>query len=288
MRGTIGGLLLGIFALSCVVNLSSAETDWELDPMKPDLKDQDSLQRGLALYRDFCLGCHSLQYQRYERTADDLGIPHDLMEEYVLVTGEPIGSYMTTSMSLEDAKKWFGAAPPDLTMVTRVRSPKWVYNFLRTFYMDESRPFGVNNKVFPDVAMPHVLLPLQGILEEECVGYRSLDVLLRDEVIESAIREGTYDSGEHDQGFGRELNCPELRTIPNTGIMSEEEFDQAAYDITNFLHYMGDPSRQARMDLGKYVLGFLVILLVFAYLLRREYWKDIPKPTRAAAEHPHP
>lgn len=283
MKSTFVGIV--IITLICGVSLFGAETDWELEPMKPDLKDQDSLQRGLALYRDFCFGCHSLQYQRYEKTADDLGIPHDLMEEYVLVTGEPIGSYMSNSMSMEDAKKWFGAAPPDLTMVTRVRSPKWVYNFLQTFYIDESRPFGVNNKVFPNVAMPHALLPLQGVAIEECFGYQSLDVLLRDEVIEAAIREGTYEPEEYDQGFGRELNCPELKVIAGTGSMSEEEFEQATFDIVNFLHYMGDPSRQARMDLGKYVIGFLIVLLIFAYLLRREYWKDIPKPARAPAEH---
>lgn len=262
----------------------AASTDWEMEPMKPDLSDRDSLQKGLALYTSFCMGCHSLQYQRYERTADDLQIPHSVMEELVIFTDEPIGSYMETALSEEDAKAWFGAAPPDLTMVTRVRSPKWVYNFLKTFYADESRPYGVNNKVFPNVAMPHVLLPLQGVTEEECYGYKAVDVLERNQLIETAIREGTFQ--DLDPLQGRELNCPELRTIPGTGLLSEEEFDEAAYNIANFLHYMGDPSRQARVSLGKYVIGFLVILLVFAYFLRREFWKDVPKSPKVP-KHEH-
>jgi cytochrome c1 len=124
--------------------------------------DKPSLQRGLRLYANYCLGCHSLKFQRYERTADDLEIPHDVMLENVIFSGRAIGSLMESSMPMEAAKAWFGAAPPDLTMVAKVRGPDWIYNYLRTFYVDESRPLGVNNKVFPNVAMPHAL-ELQGV-----------------------------------------------------------------------------------------------------------------------------
>ena len=273
-RGSSKLIAVVLVACFAAINIVAADTDWEMEPMSPDLNDVESLQRGLALYANFCIGCHSLQYQRYERTAQDLGeIPHDLMLQNVVFSGQPIGGYMTTSMSTEDAKAWFGATPPDLTMVTRVRSPEWVYNFLKTFYIDESRPFGVNNKVFPNVGMPHVLLPLQGINDEVCYGYKSVDVMQRLVEIDAAIAEGNADS--MDRLEGRELNCPELELRAGTGLYSEEEFDQVAKDIANFLHYMGDPSRQARTNLGFYVIGFLLILLVLAYFLNREYWKDI-------------
>ncbi len=274
MKQVVCGILVLLFCGFSMSVAAASGSTWEMEKMKPDLNDTASLQRGLGLYANFCIGCHSLQYQRYERTAADLGdIPHDLMLEQVIFTDQPIGDYMTTSMSEEDAKRWFGAAPPDLTMVTRVRSPKWVYNFLKTFYVDESRPFGVNNKVFPNVGMPHVLLPLQGISEEVCYGYTAVDILNRRGSINAAIQEGKQD--EVDQKEGRIENCPEVRTIPGSGLYSVEEFDQAAFDLANFLHYVSDPSRQQRQRMGVWVIGFLLVLLVFAFFLNREYWKEI-------------
>ena len=287
----VGSLIVVVIGVSL---WSASDSDWKMEPMKPNLRDKDSLQRGLGLYVNFCLGCHSLQYQRYERTAKDLGdIPADLMLESVIFTGQPIGGYMESSMSKEDAESWFGVAPPDLTMVTRVRSPKWVYNFLKTFYVDESRPFGVNNKVFPNVAMPHVLLPLQGVAVEECYGYEAVDLFEREPILRQKKLEGILTRTDRDASAepidslaGRELNCPEVRTIAGTGLYSVEQFDQAAFDLANFLHYMGDPSRQTRMSTGWYVIGFLVLLLIFAYFLRREFWKDIPKsPPRPKDTH---
>lgn len=288
-------LLCGVIVVFGTLTLSAAsDSDWQLDPMKPNLRDKDSLQRGLGLYVNFCLGCHSLQYRRYERTAKDLGdIPKDIMLDHVIFTGQPIGDYMESAMSTEDAESWFGVAPPDLTMVTRVRSPKWVYNFLKTFYVDSSRPFGVNNKVFPNVGMPHVLLPLQGVTVEECYGYKAVDILelesiLRDKKIEGILTRTDRESEVEplDRVAGRKPNCPELFTFPGTGLYSVEQFDQAAYDLANFLHYMGDPSREIRMSMGGYVIGFLVILMILAYFLKREYWKDVPKsPPRPRQEH---
>ena len=288
--------LFGIFVVvALVLSLwGASDSDWEMDPMKPNLSDKESLQRGLRYYVNFCLGCHSLQYRRYERTAKDLGdIPKDLMLESVIFTGQPIGGYMKSSMSKEDAKTWFGAAPPDLTMVTRVRSPKWVYNFLKTFYIDESRPFGVNNKVFPNVGMPHALLPLQGFAVEDCFGYEAVDLMELEAILREKKMEGILTRTDReteveplDRTEGREPNCPELTTIPDSGFYTVEQFDQAAYDLANFLHYMGDPSREIRMSMGGYVIGFLVILMIFAYFLKREYWKDVPKsPPRVREEH---
>jgi cytochrome c1 len=182
-----------------------------------------------------------LQFQRYERTADDLGIPHDIALENLVFTGQKIGALITNAMPKKESKAWFGASPPDLTLVTRVRDPEWVYNYLKTFYADADRPMGANNKVYPNVGMPNVLLDLQGVQREICVDGK----------------------------------CDQLAVDAGTGAMSTEEFDAAIYDLTNFLYYTGEPSRLERQRTGIYVLLFLIILGCFTYLLNREYWKDI-------------
>ncbi len=261
---------IGIVLFGFSVTSMAADSDWIMQPMSPDLNNTASLQRGANLYVNFCLGCHSLEHQRYERTADDLGaIPHELMEANVIHTGQKIGEHIQTSMSKDDAKAWFGATPPDLTMVTRVRSPEWVYNFLLTFYEDSSRPFGVNNKVFPNVGMPHALLPLQGIQEEVCRGNRPIDLL----DVQAALEQDRVESIKE----GGPENCGELSLIPGSGTFSTEEYEQASFDVANFLHYVGDPTRAEREALGKYVIGFLLILLVLAYFLNRNYWTDVKK-----------
>lgn len=263
-------IAIGLVTIGFGISTLAADSDWIMQPMSPDLDDTPSLQRGANLYVNFCLGCHSLEHQRYERTADDLGeIPHELMVANVIHTGQKIGEHIQTAMSKDDAKAWFGAAPPDLTMVTRVRSPEWVYNFLLTFYEDSSRPFGVNNKVFPNVGMPHAMLSLQGIQEEVCFGNRPIDLL----DVGTALKQDRVDSIKE----GGVENCGELSLISGSGMFSTEEYEQAAFDIANFLHYVGDPTRAEREALGKYVIGFLLILLVLAYFLNRNYWTDVKK-----------
>lgn len=247
-------------ALVFVLSAAGAEVEWNMDPFTPDLYDNASLQRGAKLYVNFCLGCHSLKYQRYGRTATDLGIPEELALDRLVFTGQRIGDLMQTAMDKDHARKWFGAPPPDLTMVTKVRDPEWVYNFLRAFYVDEERPFGVNNKVFPNVGMPHALLPLQGIADEVCTGYKARDVLVgMDTLLQTE----------------REPNCMQTETRQGTGLYSPDEFDAAVTDIVNFLHYVGEPTRRERYALGPWVLGFLVVLWILAIFLNREYWKDI-------------
>ena len=236
-------VLLLAAALAASPTVLGAATGWPMQPMTPDLEDQPSLQRGLGLYANYCLGCHALGFQRYERTADDLGIPHDVALNELVFTGQKIGELMTTAMDPERAKAWFGAPPPDLTMVARVRSPEWIYNYLKTFYIDESRPFGVNNKVFENVGMPHALIGLQGAQRETCPA-------------------GTVD-------------CRELVVEAGSGLLTPEQYDQAAYDLANFLHYVGEPMRLERQRLGIYVLIFLAVFGVFTYLLNREFWKDV-------------
>lgn len=243
---------------------AASAVDYPMEPIDPDLKDLPSLQNGMRLYMNYCLGCHSLQYQRYERTADDLGIPHEIALNNLIFTDQKIGELMTNAMPRDKAKNWFGAAPPDLTMITRFKSPEYVYNYLKTFYVDESRPLGVNNEVFPNVGMPHVLADLQGVQRKGCV-----------QVPRIAENGGEMRDPRIPGKVITEEKCDELYIEEGTGELTEAEFDQAMYDLTNFLYYVGEPSRLERHRTGVGVLLFLVILGCFTYLLNREYWKDV-------------
>lgn len=278
MNARIGAQSARAFGVVCVlafvavsaVGVAAAESSVPLDPFEPDLEDTPSLQRGMRLYMNYCIGCHSLKFQRYERTADDLGIPHSVALENLVFTGQAIGGLMETAMPADGAKSWFGAPPPDLTMVDRVRGTAWVYNMLKSFYVDPARPFGVNNLVFENIAMPHVLMGLQGVPKRVCRGKTPVDILagasgLVSDETGKVVREKIV----------REDNCAWTQAVPGTGAYSPEEFDQAAKDVANFLHYVGDPGRTDRRRIGYWVLGFLAFLFVLAVALNREYWKDV-------------
>jgi ubiquinol-cytochrome c reductase cytochrome b subunit len=246
----------------------------ECDEMVPDLQDKASLQSGAKYYMNYCMGCHSMKYGRYERTANDLGIPVELFEENLKFDpSAKIGQLMTNSMPEKAAKKWFGAAPPDLTLIARAKAkasatgPEWLYTYLRTFYQDPSRPWGVNNKAFPDVGMPHALLELQGLKACAPGPVRAGNGgILRDPLTGEDV---LYAED------GSALNpCGRLTTVTE-GALSDEEYDKAVYDLVNFLTYVAEPMAEDRKRLGVYVLLFIAFLFVFAYLLNREYWKDI-------------
>lgn len=132
-----------------------------------NLQDKVSLQNGAKLFISYCMGCHSSKYIRYERLANDLKIDPKLVQEYMMFSGDKMGDQMDSKVDPKVQAKWFGAPPPDLTLETRLRSPDWVYNYLLNFYPDDKRPWGVNNRVFKDVAMPHVLAPLEAELGPE-------------------------------------------------------------------------------------------------------------------------
>jgi ubiquinol-cytochrome c reductase cytochrome c1 subunit len=214
----------------------AAGPSMDLDKANNDLRDKASLKRGFEAYINNCLACHELKYQRYNRTFADLGISDaDGLANY-MYTGEKVGDHITNTMPAKEAAKWFGSTPPDLTLEARFRSPDYIYTYLRSFYVDESRPFGVNNKVFPDVGMPHVLQNLQGV--------RTID-----------------EHGNLSEATG--------------GSMTAEEYDEFARDLTNFLEYTGEPNKLERESMGYWVIGFLFILLFFSYLLKKEYWRDV-------------
>ena len=256
--------LLAMLLLVPGLATAAAEVDWPMEKMNPDLQNLPSLQNGFRLYANYCMGCHSLKFQRYERTADDLQIPHDVVLQNLVFTGQKIGEQMAVAMEPQLAKNWFGAPPPDLTMVERVRGAEWIYNYLKTFYLDPSRPLGVNNKVFPNVAMPHALLELQGIQRDGCKQVPKIAENggeVRDPLVPGKVV--------------TEEKCGLLVLEEGSGLYDAAAYDQAVYDITNFLHYVGDPSRMERHRIGGYVLLFLIVLWVFTWLLGREYNKAV-------------
>ena len=262
---SMGALAIVVLLIVLPLKAVGAESAFDCgtipcDSFEADMSDKASLQNGAAVAVDFCMGCHSFQYSRWERVANDIGIPHDLMLENLVLGGQKIGSLMKIAMPADKAKQWFGAAPPDLTMVTRARSPEWVYTYLRNFYADSTRPYGVNNRVFKDVGMPHALIGLQGL--PECApgavraanGGIKRDVLSGADILEDPCGSFTY---------------------AEEGELSPEEFDKTVYDLVNFMAYTAEPMAEQRKQIGKYVLLFLSVLLVFVVLLNREYWKGI-------------
>ena len=230
------------------------------DEFEADLSDKASLQHGAKLFVNYCMGCHSAKYSRWERVARDLKMPAGMVMDNLVFADQKIGSLMSIAMPADKAKVWFGAAPPDLTLVARARSSEWVYTYLRHFYKDPSRPFGVNNKVFKDVGMPHALLDVQGL--QECApgpvhaanGGIKRDPLTRAEILED-------DCGRY--------------SLVTEGTMSPEEYDEAVYDLVNFLTYIAEPMAEDRQRIGIYVLLFLAFLFIWVWLLNREYWKGI-------------
>ncbi|NHN39650.1 ubiquinol-cytochrome c reductase [Pseudomaricurvus alcaniphilus] len=271
MKGLSKAMVWGGFALFLIFTIAPIKAvaaggafdcgAMHCDPMEPDLTDKASLQSGAKWFANYCMGCHSAKYSRYERVADDLGIPHDLMLENMVFGDQKIGELMDIPMQADQSKAWFGATPPDLTLVARARSPEWLYTYLRNFYADETRPTGVNNRVFDKVAMPHVMLELQGLLE--CGPGPVLDShgkIIRDPVTGEAIADG---------------HCGSLKDGALKGSMSPAEFDKAIYDLVNFMEYMAEPIAVERERLGVYVLLFLAVFFVFVYLLNREYWRGI-------------
>lgn len=251
-----------ILLLLPITVFSAGGASVELQHMKPDLHDKASLQRGLALFSNYCLGCHDAGYARFERAANDLGISNDLFTEHLLPAGNKIGDLMNNAMSSADAKAWFGAAPPDLTLEARVRGSDWVYSYLQAFYEDKTRPWGVNNTVFPNVGMPNVLEELQGVRHMTCAQAPAYD----------ENHKPLFDTLTGDVLTEEQCNVVVQKT---EGQLTEAEFERVAYDLTNFLVYMGEPSRLQSEALGLKVLLFIVLFGVFAYLLNKEYWREI-------------
>ncbi len=237
--------LIFAFLLAVAPMAGMASGDVHLDDADIDLGDQASLQRGARLFVNYCLSCHSARFERYNRMARDLGLTKEEVTKNLMFASEKIGDTMTIAMKPEHSAKWFGKTPPDLSVVTRARGVDWIYTYLRSFYLDPSRPFGVNNTVFKDVGMPDALEELQGT--------------------QRAVFQ------EHEEGHKVFEKFEQVKP----GLMSPEEFDSAVRDLTAFLAYVGEPIQMERKRLGVWVLLFIAIFWVLAYFLKKEYWKDV-------------
>lgn len=277
-------------------SLSAAEAGLTLPNDKLPIQHGDhldiSMQRGMQIYVNNCLGCHALSFQRYQRTANDIGIPESVMMENMIFSDAKIGDLMTNNMPEKAAANWFGTAPPDLSVVARARGTQWLYNYFRGFYVDDSRPYGVNNSVFKDVGMPHALEAMQGIQDktetvkglENDIRYAQADIATSRKALEgggdsSSLNKKISDAEKviHDaEAKLTELSAKgEYFTIIKPGYLTPQEFDVAMADLANFLDYVGEPIKRERMRLGVWVLLFIAFFGAVAYMLKKEYWKDI-------------
>lgn len=210
------------------------------------LDDVASMQRGAKLFFNYCAGCHSLQYLRYSRLADDLGLDPKEVEKNLMFAGGKIGDHAISRMPADEGAAWFGKAPPDLSLEARAKGSDWIYSYLKAFYIDPSRPQGWNNTVFANVSMPNALWELQGIQAP---------------VMKPAAA-----------GHEAEIEKLEIRT---PGRQTPAQFDQTVRDITAFLQYAGEPAALKREAMGVWVLLYLAFFTFIAYLLKQEFWKDV-------------
>ena len=234
-------LSLGLTGATALAQEEAAK----LEPANTNIKNVASLQRGAKYYVNYCLGCHSAKYVRYNRLAADLGITEKQLVDNLMFTGEHPYDTMAIAMKPEDAARWFGTSPPDLSLVARSRGRDYLYTYLRGFYVDPLRPTGANNIVLRGSAMPAVLWELQG---------------------PQRAKFGTDATGKETfEGF------EQIRP----GEMPAAQFDEMVRDIVNFLDYIGEPIKREREALGIRVIGFLLVFLLIAYLLKKEIWKDV-------------
>lgn len=252
MRTNRFGSVLAMLALmtASVPGWASEGSQGLLQPAHNDVGNTASLQRGARNFVNYCFGCHSVRYVRYNRMGTDLGLSEaQVMENLMFAGGRPFDT-MRVAMRPDDAQRWFGTTPPDLTLIARSRGTDYLYTFLKSFYLDPSRSTGVNNLVLPGTAMPHVLWELQGY--------------------QKAVYDGQSDA--QNSAVYKKFKAFELAS---QGTLTPVEYDQFVRDIVNFLDYVGEPMQLQRRSLGLKVLGFLLVFFLFAYFLKQEYWKDV-------------
>jgi ubiquinol-cytochrome c reductase cytochrome c1 subunit len=278
-------------ALLTFASLSTAQAaggGYPLDHFPVEkLTDQAALQRGAKLFVNYCLNCHAASSMRYNRLTD-IGLTDEQIKANLLFTADKVGEQMKIAMAPADAKSWFGALPPDLSIITRSRSSShgsgsdWLYTYLRTYYRDASRPTGWNNAVFPSVGMPHVLWQLQGArgatIEEiravkdaktgQASGFQKTVTTIEPSGLSSTAVTKIADGNPHE---GRTLTLGKAQG----GQMSQPQYDAAIADLVAYVTYMSDPTAKTRTRMGVWVLIFLSFFTVLAWWLNREYWKDI-------------
>ena len=227
--------------------------DWQSWHAANDVSDMASVQRGARNFVSYCLGCHSLKYERWSRLAQDLGVPPRLLQQDLLPPGDKPAQYILTSMPAADAQDWFGKTPPDLTLMARARGQDYLYQFLRTFYVDPATQTGANNLRLPATAMPHVLSELEG------------------------LKRAVYRQAAGTAAAGRATDKPVFDHFEQIapGRLSAADYDSFVRDTVNFLDYVSEPTQTARRALGVWVVLFLLVFTWLAWLVKREYWKDV-------------
>jgi len=224
---------------------AAAQTEAELDRANNNVANTASLQRGAKYFVNYCLGCHSAKYVRYNRLGEDLQLSNQQLMDNLMFTGERPFDTMAIAMRPQDSARWFKITPPDLSLIARSRGPDYIFTYLRSFYVSPDRPTGVNNIVLPGTAMPHVLWQLQG------------------------TQRAVFNTDEHGV---QEFDHFE---VVRPGELDERAFDEVVRDIVNFLDYIGEPIKRERQQLGVRVIGFLLVFLLIAFMLKKEIWKDV-------------
>jgi len=241
-------VLLGFALLSAGTAMAEEGGGIALLQSGTDIKNTGSLQRGARNFMNYCSGCHSLKYLRYNRMAADLKIPDTELSANLMFTSDKPFDTINSAMP-KDSEEWFGKQPPDLSLMARERGVDYIYSFLKGFYVDKTHPWGVNNLYLPGAAMPHVLAERQG------------------------LQKPVFKNEPDDRGSARMVLVGVESMTP--GALKPEEYDQFVRDIANFLDYAGEPVKEKRQSMGVFVTLFLLVFFVFAYLLKKEYWKDV-------------
>ena len=244
-------VLATAFLSATATQVHAVSQGYPLQSIEIDIHNRNTLQRGAKYFVNYCLSCHSSRYARYKWVGRDLGLTEEMVKKDFIFTDSKVGDLMVVSMPNEGAQKWFGALPPDLTLVARARGKEWLYTYLKAFYLDDTRPMGVNNAIFQHVSMPHVLWELQG------------------------WQKPVYKTITDESGTERQIIADFELVKP--GALSGEEYDRVVRDIVTFLSYLAEPAQLERQSIGIWVILFLLGLLVVVYLLKQEYWKDVEK-----------
>jgi ubiquinol-cytochrome c reductase cytochrome c1 subunit len=250
----------------CGAAAASGGADLRLEPALVNRLDVESLQRGARTFVNYCLNCHSAKYMRYNRLTD-LGIDIAMIEDNLMFATEKSGETMTVAMTAKDAKAWFGAPPPDLSVEARVRGADWLYNYFLGFYKDNASPSGWNNLVFPNVGMPHVLWAQSGVNRLVSTEYKNHEeaqaaaIAVKGLVLIAPAKDHKY----------------VVETVTNDipGTLTPAQYKMMVSDLVNFLDYLAEPTKNKRINLGLVVLLYLGVLFVFVYWMKREYWKDV-------------
>jgi ubiquinol-cytochrome c reductase cytochrome c1 subunit len=245
---------------------ASSGVDLRMEPAPIKRLDNESLQRGARTFVNYCLNCHSAKYMRYNRLTD-LGIDIAMIEDNLMFATDKVGNTMTVALTHADAKAFFGAPPPDLSVEARVRGADWLYNYFLGFYKDDASASGWNNLVFPNVGMPHVLWSQAGVYRKVSTEYKDHEAA---QAAALAAKGLVLVTPAKDHKYR-----VDTLVADTPGTMTPVQYKEMVADLVNYLDYMSEPAKNKRISLGIIVLLYLGVLFGFVFFMKREYWKDV-------------